>query len=150
MAPGTSFRAFAERFAAFAREAIADDRWRAAVAERDGRLVGTVWLQLVRKVPAPSAKGEFIGYVTNAYVAPAERDGGVGADLLQRLIEQVAAVPIEVLIVWPTERSASFYERAGFVRSDAVWQRYLIMDPYGVWRAADGGEGAGAPTPTRG
>jgi GNAT superfamily N-acetyltransferase len=108
VAPGRSYRAFSERFAAFAREALADDRWRAAVADRDGRLVGTVWLQLVRKVPAPSARGEFIGYVTNAYVAPEERDGGLGAALLERLVEQVETVPIEVLIVWPTERSEPF------------------------------------------
>jgi GNAT superfamily N-acetyltransferase len=134
VAPDASFDEFAERFAAFARGAFAEDRWRAAVAERGGRLVGTMWLQLVPKVPAPSARGELIGYLTNAYVAAEERDTGVGAMLLERLVEQARALPVEVLIVWPTERSAPFYGRGGFERSDTIWQRYLIQDPYGVWK----------------
>jgi GNAT superfamily N-acetyltransferase len=141
VSPNASFEEFGGRFLSFAREALRDDRWRAQVAERDGRLVGTMWLQLVPKVPAPSAQGDLIGYVTNAYVKPEEREHGVGRLLLDRLVEIAGTLPVEFLMTWPTQRSEPFYERAGFERSGSMWQRYLIRDPYGVWPGASGPTG---------
>ena len=139
--PDASFEGFADRFRAFAERTLRDDRWRAVVAAREGRLVGSMWLQLVPKVPAPpSARGELIGYVTNAYVVPEEREAGVGALLLERLVAIARGLPVEFLMTWPTERSEPFYERSGFRRSQGVWERYLIQDPYGTW--------ANEPVPT--
>jgi hypothetical protein len=67
------FEAYHERFAPFAREALADpERWRAWAAEQDERLVGAMWLQTVPRVPAPGRNDPRpIGYLTNAYVEPA-------------------------------------------------------------------------------
>jgi hypothetical protein len=43
-------------------------------------------------------------------------------------------------MTWPTERSEPFYARAGFRRSNGMWERYFIQDPYGTW--------ANEPVPT--
>jgi GNAT superfamily N-acetyltransferase len=134
VAPDASFARFAERFAAFALAALEDDRWRVFVAERAGRLAGTVWFQLVPKIPAPSSRGENIGYLTNAYVEPEVRNEGLGAALVERALAFAREEAVEQVITWPTERSVPFYERAGFSRSGHVWECYLIRDPYGRWK----------------
>ncbi len=65
-------------------------RWRVWVAESEpSTLIGSVWLQLVERVPRPdeSPAGP-IGYVTNVYVEPASRDAGLGAQLLDAVISE--------------------------------------------------------------
>lgn len=112
-----TFDAFAEEFRAFASDVLADGaNWRAWVAEDDGRLVGCAWLQLVEKVPHPGrARWERpIAYVTNAYVEPGLRDAGLGARLLGAVMTFAREHEIAEAVVWPTPRSVSFYERAGF------------------------------------
>jgi GNAT superfamily N-acetyltransferase len=112
-----SFEGFAEEFRAFAHDVLSDGaRWRAWVADADGRLVGCVWLQLVEKVPHPSReRGERpIAYVTNVYVEPGLRDAGLGARLLDAALAFARERQMSEAIVWPTPRSLSFYRRAGF------------------------------------
>ena len=112
-----SFEGFVEEFSAFARDVLTDGaRWRAWVADADGRLVGCVWLQLVEKVPHPS-RGRWerpIAYVTNVYVEPRLRDAGLGARLLDAALTFAREQRMSEAIVWPTPRSGSFYRRAGF------------------------------------
>jgi ribosomal protein S18 acetylase RimI-like enzyme len=48
-------------------------RWRCWVAVAEGQLVGTLWLQLVEKLPNPGDEPEHHGYVSSVYVAPALR-----------------------------------------------------------------------------
>jgi ribosomal protein S18 acetylase RimI-like enzyme len=112
-----TFDAFAEEFRAFAADALADGTlWRAWVAEDDDRLVGSVWVQFVEKIPHPSrGRGERpIAYVTNVYVEPALRDEGLGARLLDAAVAEAREREAAEAVVWPTPRSVSFYRRAGF------------------------------------
>jgi N-acetylglutamate synthase-like GNAT family acetyltransferase len=112
-----TFEAFAEEFRAFTTDVLADGtRWRAWVAQDEGRLVGCAWLQIVEKVPHPS-RGRWerpIAYVTNVYVEPALRDEGLGTRLLDAAITHAREHEAAEAVVWPTPRSASFYRRAGF------------------------------------
>src|SRR5687768_1067991 len=57
-------------------------QWRCWVAEDAGRLVGTIWLQIIEKMPNPGAEPEHHGYISNLYVEPPRRDAGLGASLL--------------------------------------------------------------------
>jgi GNAT superfamily N-acetyltransferase len=52
--------------------------------------------------------------VTNFYVVPAHRDRGYGTALLEALRLHARDQGMSVLIVWPSERSAPLYRRAGF------------------------------------
>ena len=112
-----TFAEFIEEFRTFANDVLADGApWRAWVAEEEGRPVGCVWLQLVEMVPHPSRERweRPIAYVTNVYVEPGLRGAGVGARLLDAAMGFAREREVAEAIVWPTQRSVSFYRRAGF------------------------------------
>jgi GNAT superfamily N-acetyltransferase len=135
--PAMEFERFAHRFTAFAAEALADPRWRAFVAEADGHLVGNLWIQFVPKVPAPSVESESFGYVTNAYVEPGLRNGGLGWALLEAATDRAMERPVEFLVTWPSDRSRPLYDRAGFRPTADSMTRRLRQEPYGAWPAAE-------------
>jgi GNAT superfamily N-acetyltransferase len=135
--PVMEFEPFARRFTAFAAEALADPSWRAFVAEAGGHLVGNLWIQLVPKVPAPSVESEAFGYITNVYVEPALRDGGLGGALLEAATEWALQRPVEFVVTWPSDRSRPFYDRAGFRPAEDSMSRRLRPEPYGAWPVAE-------------
>ena len=96
------------------RERLASGRWRAWVVEDDGEVCGHVFLNVVERVPEPYEDNTPLGYVTNFYVAPEYRNGGFGTALLEALRRHARDSDMEVLIVWPSERSAPLYRRSGF------------------------------------
>lgn len=55
--------------------------------------------------------------MTNVYAEPGVRNQGVGSLLMERVIGWARQQRLELLIVWPSERASSFYQRAGFVPS---------------------------------
>jgi GNAT superfamily N-acetyltransferase len=96
------------------RERLGGGRWLAWVVESGGETCGHVFLQLVERMPEPYEDNTPIGYVTNFYVVPSRRGRGFGTAMLEALREYARSRGIEVLIVWPSERSAPLYRRAGF------------------------------------
>jgi GNAT superfamily N-acetyltransferase len=133
------FDAFVERFADFARAALADERWRAWIAEDAGRLVGALWRFCLPRVPQPGrGEPQPLAYVTNVYVEPAYRNDGLGARLLDRAIEASRAEGCSLVMVWPSDRSGSFYRRAGFERGPDP----LVLDLGGPWRHGTAGDRA--------
>lgn len=117
-----TFDEFVEEFRGFVADVLAGgSAWRAWVAERDGRLVGCVWLQLVEKVPHPNRRRweRPIVYVTNMYVEPELRDAGLGSRLLEAAMAFARDREAAEAVVWPTPRSRSFYRRAGFGTASA-------------------------------
>jgi GNAT superfamily N-acetyltransferase len=127
--PATRSRAaFDAEMETFAREMVANDgAWRAWVADDGGRLLGCVWLQLVEKVPHPSRsrRERPIAYVTNMYVEPDRRDRGLGRELLDVAVTFARESGADGVLLWPSERSRPFYERAGF--EDGPW-RWLEIE----------------------
>ena len=121
--------AYRERFATFARSALASDEWRSWVAREGGRLVAAVWLHTVLRVPVPAKRAGPIGYLTNVYVAPEHRNAGLGAQLLDRVRSWCGDQGFSLVIVWPTERSRPFYRRGGFDRPDEPLVMDLEPDP---------------------
>jgi GNAT superfamily N-acetyltransferase len=118
------FEAYVERFARFAGSALASEDWRAWVARTDDGLVGAMWLHTVHRVPVPGMRVGPIGYLTNVYVVPEHRNAGLGAQMLDRVDAWCRQRRFSLVIVWPTERSRSFYRRGGFDRPDEP----LVMD----------------------
>jgi GNAT superfamily N-acetyltransferase len=99
--------------------------WLCWLAEREGRIVGNVWLHLLEKLINPVGEPEWYGYITNLYVVPALRGGGVGARLLELPVEECRTRKVDTVILWPTERSKSLYVRHGFVPTHDVLGLYL-------------------------
>ena len=113
-----SLEVYRERFADFAARALASKDWRAWVARLDDRAVGAMWLHTVHRVPVPGRRAGPIGYLTNVYVVPEHRNTGLGAQMLDRITAWCRQEGFSEVIVWPTERSRSFYRRGGFTRPD--------------------------------
>ena len=100
---------------------LKSDAWHCWVAEEAEQLIGAVWLQLVEKIPNPRSEAEHHAYLTNFYVDERARGRGIGSQLLSAVIAWCRTRDVHAIILWPTERSRSLYERNGFaVRDDLM------------------------------
>jgi len=113
-----SLEGYVERFARFARSALASDDWRAWVARIGDELVAAMWLHALHRVPVPGKRAGPIGYLTNVYVTPEHRNRGLGAEMLHQITARCRVEGFSAVIVWPTERSRPFYRRGGFTRPE--------------------------------
>ena len=106
---------FLARCAAWMNERLRQGScWQCWIAEQQTVAVGAVWAQLVEKIPNPIAEPEHYVYLTNFYVREAYRDQGLGAKLLTVVLDWARSHHAQMIILWPTERSKSFYLRHGF------------------------------------
>ena len=96
--------------------------WHCWLAEQQSIAVGAVWAQLVDKIPNPVAEPEHYVYLTNFYVREEFRDQGLGAKLLAAVVDWAKSNNAQMVILWPTERSKSFYLRHGFLFADDSMQ----------------------------
>ena len=96
--------------------------WNAWLAEHDGVPAGTVWLQWIEKIPNPVAELEWHGYITNLYVREEFRGNQLGTALLETVLRACRARGVDAVILWPTPRSRTLYQRHGFTVRDDVMQ----------------------------
>jgi GNAT superfamily N-acetyltransferase len=98
--------------------------WRCWVAALGTSLVGTLWLQLIEKLPNPVGHLGYHGYVSSVYVVPQLRNAGIGSALLTACLDAAKTEGVDALFLWPTSRSRRLYERLGFgVREDLLERR---------------------------
>ena len=97
--------------------------WHCWVAEAADRLVGTIWLQLIEKLPNPVGEAERHGYISSLYVEPSRRGAGLGSRLLDACVRACITASVDVVILWPTPRSRRLYERHGFAVYGDLLQR---------------------------
>ena len=96
--------------------------WNAWLAESGGSPVGTVWLQWIEKIPNPVAELEWHGYITNLYVRENFRGGQLGTALLQAALMACRTRGVDAVILWPTPKSRTLYQRHGFLVRDDLMQ----------------------------
>jgi GNAT superfamily N-acetyltransferase len=116
---------FLSRCSGWMRERLAPGaRWRCWVALVEERLAGTLWLQLIEKLPNPGDEAELHGYISSVYVAPPLRNRGVGTELLKACLNACDGLEIDAVFLWSTADSRRFYQRHGFaVRDDLLDRR---------------------------
>ena len=108
-------QAFLERCESWMKERLRKgSQWQCWVAQQEAIVLGAVWAQLVEKIPNPVAEPEYYVYLTNFYVRDEYRGEGIGSRLLAAVLEWSKSKNAEKVILWPTERSKSFYLRHGF------------------------------------
>lgn len=90
------------------------------LAESNGEIIANMVVERVIKVPKPSKLDDRFGYVTNVYARPAWRNQGIGSELMKRVQAWALEQDMEMLVLWPAERSVPFYRRIGFRNSNAV------------------------------
>jgi GNAT superfamily N-acetyltransferase len=92
------------------------------LADDNGEIISHLFVQKVDMVPRPCKIKDQFGYITNNYTKPQHRNKGIGSQLMQRVKQWVQEQDLEVLIVWPSEESVRFYERAGFKMENEVME----------------------------
>ncbi|MFF5781323.1 GNAT family N-acetyltransferase [Streptomyces virginiae] len=102
------------------RDRLSDGHWLAWVAEAERGICGHVFLCLVERMPDPYEDNNPVGYVTNYFVLPSQRNRGAGSALLEALKQYARSAGLEGLIVWPSERSSPLYRRLGFRTPDEL------------------------------
>jgi GNAT superfamily N-acetyltransferase len=119
---------FLSRCTVWMDEHLQHEKWKCWVADMRGQLMGAVWLQLVEKIPNPQSEPECHAYLTNFYVEGAARGRGIGSRLLKSAIEWCQRLDVHAVILWPTQRSRSLYERHGFTAPDDIME-LLLQQP---------------------
>lgn len=120
-----TYEEFSDRFASFLSAGLASARWFVWVAENGGKIVSHIYVFVVPKVPRPTDTWDSWGYMTNVYTIPGYRGSGVGSTILTKVTAWARSKNLELLLVWPSEESARFYERAGFARSREAMEKLL-------------------------
>ena len=105
---------FLKACAAFLQEGLREQRWTYWVAQYDSQIVSHIYIQRIPKVPKSNKLDDALGYVTNVYTRPTYRGQGIGTQLMTHVLAWATEQDLESLIVWPSETSVRFYERAGF------------------------------------
>ena len=100
-------------------------QWQCWIAEREAIAVGAVWAQLVEKIPNPIAEPESYVYLTNFYVREGYRGEGIGSRLLAEVLDWSKSQNAQMVILWPTDGSKTFYLRRGFSFVDDAMQLSL-------------------------
>src|SRR5215831_5106127 len=117
---------FIERCTAWMADHLREgEQWRCWVAEANKQIIAAIWLQLVEKIPNPRAETEHHAYITNFYVTEAARGRGLGSRLLRTVIDWCELREVHAVILWPTERSRSLYQRHGFAVRDDIMELIL-------------------------
>ena len=118
--PIESESSFFRRYDAFVRKALDSGQWTYWVAEDGGELIAHMAGCTIASIPRPSRLRDQWGYLTDCFTRPAFRNRGVGAELLAHVTKWARAHDLEMLVVWPSQDSQSFYARAGFTRDDEM------------------------------
>jgi GNAT superfamily N-acetyltransferase len=97
--------------------------WRCWLAELGGTPVGTLWLQLIEKLPNPVGHRNYHGYVSSVYVVPPLRGAGIGSALVEACVTEADTLELDAVLLWPTDRSRPLYARHGFTVRDDLLER---------------------------
>lgn len=112
--PVMTKEAFVASCTSFFYQEAADGSWRHWLIKMDENIIGHASLKIIRSIPRPNSLVNEFGYLTNVYVQQPYRNQGMGKLLLRAVKKWNKEANLELLLVWPSERSFSFYERLGF------------------------------------
>lgn len=115
----------------FLRNGFEDGTYVYWIAQHQGEIVSTAFVQRIRKVPKPDRIADYIGYLTNVFTLSGHRNRGVGTELLETMVAWARREDLDALIVWPSDRSISLYERCGFRSRNDVME-FDLRDEAGV------------------
>jgi GNAT superfamily N-acetyltransferase len=101
------------------------------LAEVDGVAVGMMNLAVFERMPRPGRPVSRWGYLANAFVLPEYRNQGIGKRLIMALLDHAASNDFARVVLSPSEKSISFYQRAGFGPADELMVRSGIYREHG-------------------
>lgn len=84
------------------------------VAEQDGQLIGMLNLMVFHRMPKPRRPASCWVYIGNVYVLPAQRNSGIGAQLMEAAISYSQGIDAARIVLSPSTEAQSFYQRLSF------------------------------------
>lgn len=129
--PSEPESAFVQRCTRWMAGRLGEESWCCWLALSANTGVGTLWLQLVEKIPNPVGHPDYHGYVTSVYVVPQLRGAGIGSALLKACLAEADVRGLDALFLWPTERSRPLYGRHGFRATDDLLERRRAVQASG-------------------
>lgn len=99
------------------------------LVEKEDQIIAHIFIHRIDLVPRPCKLKDQFGCITNNYTQPEYRNQGIGSKLMDHVKKWAEEEDYELLIVYPSDDSVSFYERAGFVEENDVMQ-LVIRDYY--------------------
>lgn len=111
---------FIAQFVRWAAAELSGPDWKVWVADREGHLVGHVYLQEIHKVPRARLAGRTWGYLTAFYVQAESRREGIGARLVEAAVMWARVSKLEFVAVWPSPQSVALLRRLGFSGDEEV------------------------------
>ncbi|MBB6173361.1 GNAT superfamily N-acetyltransferase [Nocardiopsis mwathae] len=118
--PDTTLEEFVPRFVAWAREN--ESSHRCMVVARGDTVIGMAWLATTQRVPHPRSFERMSGDVQCVYVAPGERDRGLGGELIEAVLSWARDLGLERVTVHSSDRAVPAYSRHGFEASPRLLQ----------------------------
>lgn len=109
----------------FLVEGLRNKSWTYWIAEENGKIISHAFVQTIPMIPNPNRIQDKWGYVTNCYTRPEFRSKGIGSSLMEVLIQWARTIDLELLIVWPSDESLSYYKRLGFSEKNDILQLSL-------------------------
>ncbi|MFC5203122.1 GNAT family N-acetyltransferase [Streptomyces kaempferi] len=113
--PVTGREEFVRHFVVWARENTSSHR--CMVMVRDEVIIGMAWLAVLPRVPSPRALHRASGDLQCVYVVPGERDGGLGGQLIDAVLDRARELGLERVTVHSSSRAVPAYSRHGFESS---------------------------------
>ncbi|MDG4857921.1 GNAT family N-acetyltransferase [Streptomyces sp. T-3] len=121
--PGAQRETFVRHFVTWAGQNASSHR--CTVLTRDGVVIGMAWLAVVQRVPTPSAPQRASGDLQCVYVAPGERDGGLGGRLIDAVLAHAESLGLERVTVHSSPRAIPGYARRGFEPSPRLLHTHV-------------------------
>ena len=84
------------------------------VAVVDGLIVSHMNIIITRKLPKPGNLNSLYARLSLVRTIPEYRNMGIGSALIEKVKDWCRERNVQELVVWPSDQSVSFYERAGF------------------------------------
>lgn len=98
------------------------------IAENNGEVISHIFVQTINLVPRPCRLNDAFAYLTNTYTKPEFRSKGIGAELLNHVIDWAKTEDFELLLVYPSDEAINFYKRLGFENDSEILK--LILREY--------------------
>ena len=126
--PELSKDEFISYCADFLEESLIGESWVCWIAEERGQIISQIFIKKIRKIPKPKKLYDAYGYVTNVYTRPEFRNKSIGRQLMTKVKEWAIEEDLELLIVWPSQKSIGFYESMGFSSDNEIRNCILRED----------------------
>ena len=104
-----------------------NDEYKIFVAEENERIVYSMFVYVVPKVPSPNCNSKSIAYLTKVFTLKEYRNKNIGTEVLNYIKDFLIKEKCELLFVWPSDNSINYYENNGF-KSDNEIMECLLMD----------------------